>query len=77
MQPSETAAEAVIGTVVSFNAIKGYGFIRRHDNREEVFVHYTAICSNGYRELVPEQRVSFDVKPGPRGPIASNVRVQG
>lgn len=64
------------GTVKWFNATKGYGFIAQDDG-EDVFVHYTAIQSAGYRELREGQRVQFDVGQDPRGKglRASNVQV--
>lgn len=54
------------GTVKWFNAAKGYGFLAQDDG-EDVFVHYSAIQSGGYRELVEGQRVRFDVVNDPRG----------
>lgn len=54
------------GTVKWFNAEKGYGFIRQ-ENGEDVFVHYSAIQSSGYRELFEGQNVEFDVENDPRG----------
>ena len=59
------------GTVKWFNAEKGYGFIEREDG-DDVFVHYSAIQTSGYRTL--EQRVEFDVGPGKKGEEAQNVR---
>lgn len=66
------------GTVKWFNATKGYGFIAQDDG-EDVFVHYSAIQSSGYRELREGQRVQFDVGQDPRGKglRASNVQVIG
>lgn len=63
------------GTVIRFNKIKGYGFIKPDDSEEEVFVHYTAIESSNYKELKPEQKVSFEVEDNGRGPSATNVNV--
>ena len=54
------------GTVKWFNAAKGFGFIQR-DNGEDVFVHFSAIQSSGYRSLDEGARVSFVVKKGPKG----------
>lgn len=64
---------AEIGTVKWFNNDKGYGFIKR-DTGEDVFVHHTAIQANGYRTLNEGERVEFDVKQGPKGLQAENVR---
>jgi CspA family cold shock protein len=64
------------GTVKWFNAAKGFGFIAR-ENGEDVFVHFSAIQSDGYRELFEGQRVQFEVENDPRGKglRASNVIV--
>lgn len=60
------------GTVKWFNSEKGFGFITQ-DGGPDVFVHFSAIQSNGYRELRENQRVEFDVKTGDKGPQAENV----
>jgi CspA family cold shock protein len=60
------------GTVKWFNAAKGYGFIQR-ETGEDVFVHFSAIQSNGYRTLDEGARVEFEVTTGPKGLQASNV----
>lgn len=62
------------GSVKWFNAEKGYGFIAV-DGGADVFVHYSAITGNGYRELHENQRVSLDVTQGQKGPQAENVTV--
>ena len=62
------------GTVKWFNAEKGFGFIAPDDNTADVFVHYSAITSSGYRSLDENQKVEFDVTQGPKGPQAENVR---
>jgi cold shock protein len=62
------------GTVKWFNAEKGFGFIQQDDGGADVFVHFTAIDSNGYRSLDENQRVEFDVTQGPKGPQAEHVR---
>lgn len=54
------------GTVKWFDSAKGYGFLAQDDG-EDVFVHYSAIQSSGYRELREGQRVQFDVVKDPRG----------
>ena len=61
------------GIVKWFNAEKGFGFIAPEDGGADVFVHYSAIATSGYRSLEENQRVSFDVQQGPKGPQASNV----
>jgi cold shock protein len=62
-----------VGTVKWFNADKGYGFIQP-ESGEDVFVHFSAIQSSGYRSLNEGQAVEFDVAQGPKGPQAANVR---
>ena len=62
------------GTVKWFDETKGYGFIQR-DGEKDVFVHYRAISSPGYKTLVEGQQVSFDVEQGQKGPQAANVLV--
>lgn len=60
------------GTVKWFNGSKGYGFITR-ESGGDVFVHYSAIQSDGYRNLDEGQQVEFSVEQGPKGPQATNV----
>ena len=65
-------AEKERGTVKWFNAAKGYGFIQREQGGD-VFVHYSAIQSDGYRSLNQGDAVEFEVQEGPKGPQAANV----
>lgn len=60
------------GTVKWFNAEKGYGFIAQ-ETGEDVFVHFSAIQSEGFKSLDEGQRVEFDIVEGPRGKQAANV----
>lgn len=60
------------GTVKWFNAEKGYGFIQV-ENGEDVFVHYSAIQSEGFKSLEEGQAVEFDITEGNRGAQAANV----
>lgn len=62
------------GTVKWFNSEKGFGFITQDDG-PDVFVHFSAIESDGYRELRENQRVDFEVKTGDKGLQAENVKV--
>lgn len=64
--------ERVIGTVKWFNSTKGYGFIER-DGGPDVFVHFSAIESAGFRTLEQGQQVEFSIEEGPKGLQASNV----
>jgi CspA family cold shock protein len=62
------------GTVKWFNAEKGFGFIAQDDGGADVFVHFSAILSDGYKSLDENQRVEYDVTQGQKGPQAANVR---
>jgi CspA family cold shock protein len=64
----------VTGTVKWFNSSKGYGFIERQDG-SDVFVHYTAIQSDGYRTLQEGQQVEFSIEQGPKGLQAAQVTI--
>jgi cold shock protein len=63
-----------LGTVKWFNAEKGFGFIAPDDGSADVFVHYSAIESSGYRSLEENQKVEFTTTRGPKGPQAEQVR---
>jgi CspA family cold shock protein len=65
-------ADREIGTVKWFNSSKGFGFIER-ESGDDVFVHYSAINSDGYRTLDEGQRVEFTVTQGQKGPQAQDV----
>jgi CspA family cold shock protein len=62
------------GTVKWFNAEKGFGFIATDDNGPDVFVHYSAIQSDGFRTLEENQRVAFEASQGAKGPQADTVQ---
>jgi cold shock protein len=64
--------ERLKGVVKWFNNAKGYGFIGR-DNGADVFVHYSAISSEGYKSLQEGDEVEFEITQGPKGPQAANV----
>jgi len=61
------------GIVKWFDASKGFGFISPEDGSKDVFVHHSAIKSDGYASLNEGQRVSFEVQKGPKGLSAANV----
>jgi CspA family cold shock protein len=62
------------GTVKWFNADKGFGFIAPDDGSADVFVHHSAIQTQGYRSLQENQRVEFNAVAGPKGPQAEQVQ---
>jgi CspA family cold shock protein len=68
----DNMGERMLGTVKWFNTARGYGFIGREDG-EDVFVHYTSIQMEGYRQLNKGQKVEFSIEGGPKGLQASNV----
>ena len=62
------------GTVKWFNADKGFGFIAQDGGGPDVFAHFSAIASSGFRSLDENQRVEFEITQGQKGPQAENVR---
>jgi len=66
--------ERLTGTVKWFNSGKGYGFLER-EGGPDVFVHYSAIQGEGFRNLVEGQQVEFSIEQGPKGPQAAEVVV--
>ena len=63
------------GTVKWFDETKGFGFITPEDGSKDVFAHYSAIASEGYRSLAEGQKVTYDVVQGQKGPQAANIQV--
>lgn len=66
-------SEREIGTVKWFDSKKGYGFIARESGKD-IFVHYSAIVAEGFRDLMEGDRVEFTVVQGQKGPAAADVR---
>ncbi len=64
--------ERIKGTVKWFNSAKGYGFLGR-DGGADVFIHYSAITSDGYKSLQEGDKVEFEIVQGDKGPQAANV----
>jgi len=62
------------GTVKWFNADKGFGFISPDDGGQDLFAHFSAIATTGFRSLEENQKVEFDVEQGQKGPQAANIR---
>ena len=65
-------SERVTGTVKWFNDQKGYGFLA-YEGGKDVFVHHSAINSEGFRSLTEGEAVEFSIEDGPKGPAAANV----
>lgn len=65
---------ATNGTVKWFNDAKGFGFITPDGGGEDLFVHFSEIDSSGFKSLQEKQRVSFEVKTGPKGKQAAQVK---
>jgi CspA family cold shock protein len=70
----ESSTRMATGTVKWFNAEKGFGFIEQDGGGPDVFAHYSAIATQGYRELKEGQAVSFEVTQGAKGPQAADIR---
>lgn len=65
------------GMVNWFSKEKGFGFITPEDNSKDIFVHYTGILRDGFKDLEEGQTVDFELSENKKGPIAINVKVTG
>jgi cold shock protein len=74
--PERRGLLVATGTVKWFSSEKGYGFISQEDG-PDVFVHFSSIQGEGYKNLEENQKVEFDVTEGDKGPQAANVRIVG
>jgi CspA family cold shock protein len=72
-RPGKEGIAVATGTVKWFSSEKGFGFISQEDG-PDVFVHFSAIAGEGYKNLEENQKVEFELSQGPKGPQASNVR---
>lgn len=63
------------GTVLRFNKIKGYGFIKPDEGDNEVFVHFSQVEMAGYKELKEGQRIRYELERGERGDFATKVEI--
>ena len=63
------------GTVIRFNKIKGYGFIKTDEGDAEVFVHFSEVEIAGYKELKEGQRINYVLAEGEKGPFATKVQI--
>lgn len=66
-------SDRINGTVKWFSRVKGYGFISPDGGEKDVFVHFSAIAGEGYRNLEEGQRVEFSIEDSPKGPQAAQV----
>ena len=66
----------VNGSVKWFNETKGFGFLAQDNGGKDVFVHFSATASTGFKTLIEGQAVSFDIEEGQRGPSAVNVTIR-
>lgn len=66
-------SDRIVGTVKWFNDQKGFGFLSQ-PNGDDVFVHHSAIDSQGFRSLTEGEKVEFSIEQGQKGPAAANVR---
>lgn len=69
------SAQTQTGTVKWFNEGKGFGFLAQDNGGADLFAHFSEITGSGFKTLIENQRVEFEVKQGQKGPQAANIRV--
>ena len=69
--------ERMTGYVKWFNAVRGYGFLYCNERKKDIFVHFSAIQTDGYKKLEPDQQVEFQIVHTPKGDQAEDVVVKG
>jgi cold shock protein len=72
---NQSQGQTQTGTVKWFNDSKGFGFIAQDNGGKDLFAHFSEIQSNGFKSLSENQRVEFEVKEGPKGLQAANIRI--
>lgn len=65
------------GTVKWFSNAKGYGFIAPEEGGDDIFAHFSAISMDGYKSLRQGQKVEYEVSDGPKGLLASSIKLDG
>jgi len=75
LKSTEGNSQMATGTVKWFNDAKGFGFITPDDKSEDLFAHFSAIESSGFKSLKEGQKVSYEATQGPKGKQASSIKI--